>query len=273
MRYWDHHSHSLFSADSDAAMADMAAAARRTGLSGILFTEHIDLNHPSEKEGLFFSVDMPGYRQAIEETRAENPDMIIGMGLEVGLTGPENQAYFKTPGLDFAIASLHVVHGKDPYDGAYYEGKTRHEAYLEYLEAMAEMMPYAEGASVLGHIGYAAKAAPYAAGAAAMGYEEFGMVLDEILRRAVRYNLGLELNTSGYDSPAGHGLPSVDILARYRELGGRILTLGSDAHEPGDVGRHFKRALMDARAAGFMEIAVFSAMSPRFIAIDRLLNS
>lgn len=273
MRYWDHHNHSLFSADSDASMGEMVAAARRAGLSGIQLTEHIDLGHPGEEIGLIFDVDMPEYRQAIEEARAKNPDMVIGMGLEVGLTGPENQAYFKTPGLDFAIASLHVVHGKDPYDGVYFEGRTKHEAYLEYLEAMAEMMPYAEGASVLGHIGYAAKVAPYGEGACALGYEEFPAVLDEILRQAVRLGLGLELNTSGYDSPAGHGLPSVDILARYRELGGRILTLGSDAHEPKDVGRHFKRALMDAREAGFTEIAVFTAMSPRFIAMDCLLNS
>ena len=53
---------------------------------------------------------------------------------------------------------------------------------------------------------------------------------------------GMEINTSGVDR-AGDFLPSAAFLKRYKELGGEIVTLGSDAHAPDRVGQYASEAM------------------------------
>ena len=99
-----------------------------------------------------------------------------------------------------------------------------------------------------------------------MAYDDLRDLSDQLLKLVIETGHGIEVNTSSY---ATHGcpVPGFDYVKRYRELGGEILTLGSDAHQPADVARYFDDALEGIRACGFKYLTTFRQMKPSFIKI------
>ena len=100
-----------------------------------------------------------------------------------------------------------------------------------------------------------------------MRYAEFADILDEILGALISRGKGLELNTSGLRKGLPFAHPNAEILRRYRELGGEIITLGSDAHSARDLAADFGTAKEMLKSAGFREIAVYHARKPDFVRI------
>jgi histidinol-phosphatase (PHP family) len=95
-------------------------------------------------------------------------------------------------------------------------------------------------------------------------YEKYSDVIDEILRTLIARGKGIELNTAGFKYGLGHPNPTEEILARYRELGGEILTIGSDAHAPEQIAYDFAKVTEILRQAGFRFYTVFTARKPEF---------
>ena len=91
-------------------------------------------------------------------------------------------------------------------------------------------------------------------------------MFDEILSLIIKKGKGIEVNTSGLDK-VGHTLPHPSIIQRYRELGGKIITIGSDAHTTNRVGEHVSEAMRIVRECGFEEVAVFENQNPKFYSI------
>ena len=96
----------------------------------------------------------------------------------------------------------------------------------------------------------------------------FPELFDKILREIIKRGKGIEVNTSGINR-AGHMLPHPSIIRRYHELGGRIITIGSDAHKPQNVGAYIKDAIDIIAEAGFQEITLFKNREPSFISIKK----
>ena len=96
-------------------------------------------------------------------------------------------------------------------------------------------------------------------------YEKYRDILDEILRVLVQKGIGLECNTAGFKYGLGHPNPTEKILSRYRELGGEILTLGSDAHAPEHIAYDFERAGALLKECGFHYYTVFRNRKPEFL--------
>ena len=92
-------------------------------------------------------------------------------------------------------------------------------------------------------------------------------MLDEILKKLIWLGKGLELNTAGFKYGLGHPHPTEDILRRYRELGGEIITTGSDAHETGHLGYAFEKAAAILKDCGFQYYTVFRDRNPAFVRI------
>ena len=136
--------------------------------------------------------------------------------------------------LDFVIASQHVVRGRDPYMGGFFDNRTNKEAYGEYLQEMLFCLRQFHRYSVVGHIGYPCKYCPRAE--KNIRYEDHADVLDAILMQVIADGKGLEVNTVS-QGITGEDMPAKGILKRYRELGGEILTIGSDSPPGGDAGR------------------------------------
>jgi len=258
----DYHVHSNLSTDGKASMSDMAAAAQRAGIRELCFTEHIDLGLPNE---LDFSLDRDRYRAEIENVRAQFPGMNIRMGIEAGLdlrTMDEMAPLLE--GVDYVIGSQHVVFGQDPYYQEVWEQHPQRELYEEYLAESLRCAAACDFYDVLGHLGYIGKFCPYED--KLMRYSDFPDEIDAILRLLVEKGKGLEVNTNGLFMTSDT-MPEAPIILRYRELGGEIVTVGSDAHRPSVVGYAVPETLAAIKSMGFRYICTFEARKPRFLAI------
>ena len=95
-------------------------------------------------------------------------------------------------------------------------------------------------------------------------YDKYKDVIDEILRQLIAHGKGIELNMAGFKYGLGHPNPTEEILHRYRELGGEIITIGADAHTPDKIGYAFDKAADVLRECGFSYYAVFKNRRPVF---------
>ena len=168
---------------------------------------------------------------------------------------------------DFIIGSSHITCKKDmAMDKSFFEGYTRNEAYLRYFKEVLENIKlYDNEFDVYGHIDYVVRYGNYAE--KKIDYEEFREILDKILINLIKKDKGIEINTSGIRYGLGSPHPNIDIIKRYKELGGKIITIGSDAHKIEDLGKDFDIAYNMLKEADFREVAIYHNRKPEFIKI------
>ncbi|MCI9151547.1 MAG: histidinol-phosphatase HisJ family protein [Lachnospiraceae bacterium] len=262
---WDSHMHCCYSGDSEAAPEDMAAAAAARGLPGICFTDHLDLDYPDDPD--YFSLDIaPRAVHLAQLADAWQGRLEIRCGIELGLQPQLRDAYHALlleHDFDFVIGSSHVVHGFDPYYPAYFEQKTEAEAYREYFSSILENIRSCDDFDVYGHLDYVVRYGPnknkY------YSYARYKDIMDAILTELIARGKGIELNTGGFKAGLGQPNPCCEVVRRYRQLGGEIITLGADAHAPAWVGYEFRQAADILREAGFTHYTVFRERKPEFL--------
>lgn len=250
-RRMDYHLHTFHSMDGRQTVDELCRTMVERGAEEICLTEHIEPGHPEE------GMDIPPvwdiYMEEIRQARAKYPGLIIRTGVEIGdnpALRPQIKAELDAIPLDFRLLSLHLVNGVDPYDRVkYFAGKTRNQAYREYLEAKAESILAWTDFDSVAHIGYAAKYSAFTGPEQALVYDDAPDVIDTILRHIIALGKCLEVNTSGFAS-TGDTFAHSSIIRRYIELGGENFTFGSDSH---DVTRNYEgveRAKDMVRALG-----------------------
>ena len=266
--YKDYHTHSLYSYDSQQPLDALAAAAEAAQVEEICITDHIDLGHCSA-EGNSTLPDLAGRRAALAAVRQAHPGLVIREGIEIGDLPATRQRmldFIRPFHLDYHLLSLHMVDGNDPYYPSFYVGKTRADAYRRYAECLAETVAAWDPADydALAHLGYVAKFAPYED--KPFRYQDAPDAIDAVLRCLAQQGKALEINTSSLkNSP--ETMASLDILKRFRALGGELVTLGSDAHAPEFVGYRLEDARQQALACGFCYGAAFEGRKLRAYAL------
>ena len=237
---FDFHLHSSISFDSQGNPAEMCRAALNRGLWEICFTDHYDYNSdPAITPNLF---TMDAYSAAYDSLTV--PGLTIRRGVEYGLTAwnqPHLEQLLNQRKFDFVIGSIHFVDGCDPYDAEYWMGTSVRDGFAKYLEATLECVRAHSNFDVLGHLTYVCKSA-HNTTHEPVRYEDFRDICDEIMKTLVTKGISMEINTSGVDRVGGF-LPSGEFLRRYRELGGEIVTVGSDSHDAVRVGQYIPEAL------------------------------
>ncbi len=261
---WDTHMHTAFSGDSTAPPKEMIDRAAALGLGGLCFTDHLDLDYP--KEPALFLLDIERYLPALRSLQEEYKETFpVLVGNELGLQphlAETHRALLSRHAFDFVIGSSHVVHGMDPYYPEYYDGRSQQAAYEEYFISILENIRAFDGFDVYGHLDYVVRYGPQKN--EGYSYTAFADIIDEILKLLISKGKGIEVNTGGFKCGLGHPNPTEDILKRYRQLGGEILTLGADAHIPAHVGYDFEKLPPILKECGFSHYTVFQNRKPVF---------
>lgn len=159
-----------------------------------------------------------------------------------------------------------MVHGADPYFPEYYGGRSAADGYLEYFESILENIQAFDGFDVYGHLDYVVRYGPDES--ERYDWKKYQEIIDEILSLLIMKGKGIELNTAGFKYGLSHPNPTEGIIARYRELGGEIITIGADAHKPDDIAYDFGKVPALLKAAGFSGYTVFQSRKPKFIKLD-----
>lgn len=264
----DCHLHSSFSGDSDTPMEDMVIQGISQGLTTLCFTEHNDFEFPDgpEEEGSIFLLNVDSYLYDLAKYKEKYKDRIrLLFGVELGLQ-PEvirpNAVFAKTHEFDFIIGSSHICHKKDPYYPEFFQGRGIEDALREYFESIAENIRKFSNFDVYGHLDYAVRYAPRPD--KDFSYEQYSDILDGILKLLLEKGKGIELNTGGVEKYSHAFHFYTGILKRFRELGGEIITIGSDAHNTSDIGAHFKKAAEILEECGFRYYCIFEKRTPEF---------
>lgn len=268
----DAHMHTSFSTDSDAAAEEMIERAIVKGLEAVCITDHLDLDFPFYEDlgEHAFELDVKMYVQKIHVLRQKYTDKLhVRTGIELGLQPHLADIYRELTAdypFDFVIGSIHLVHGKDPYYRESFGEISDEELYRAAFETTLENVSAANCFDVLGHLDYVVRYGREQA--KGYSYLKYADILDEILRMIIEKGIGLELNTAGFKYGLDFCNPHPDILRRYRELGGEIVTIGSDAHKPEHIAWEFTKAAGILESCGFRYYTEFESRKPDFRALD-----
>lgn len=267
----DYHVHSYYSDDSNTPMERQILRAISLGLDEICFTEHVDYGIKFDRDdpsyrGHEFNADYPEYFAELEYLREKYSDNItVRAGLEFGVqshTMGKFEALYECyrERLDFVLLSIHQVNNLEFWTQDFQRGKTQDEYNREYYAEMLRVVRAYHDYSVLAHLDLLTRydmAGPYP-------FEKVKDVVAEILTTAIDDGKGIELNTSSWRYGLTDTQPCREILRFYRDLGGEILTLGSDAHNPEFIHDHMDEAREILRGLGFRRFCTFEKMRPVF---------
>lgn len=231
---FDCHVHTTFSTDSKMKVEDARKQANELDI-GIIITEHMDLLYPDTNK---FYFDVEDYLKTYEAFRGDR----LLLGMEMGMRSDcieENKKLIRNNKLDYIIGSIHLVNGIDIYESVYYEGRSKKEAYEEYFSCMLKCVKLYDFVDSLGHIDYIARYARVSD--VEIYYNEYREFIDEILKTIIKNNIALEINTRRLNDKKAL-LNLIEIHKRFRNLGGKFVTIGSDSHRVDDIGKNFKIA-------------------------------
>ena len=232
---FDSHMHTKFSADSKMLATEAIAKAESLNL-GVVFTEHFD--YGLELDGKNFTFDSAAYMNEYKNLRGDR----VRLGVEVGLrkvARAANENFIAQADFDLVIGSIHLVDDLDIYYPEFFEDKDKETAYKKYFQQMAEEFSVADF-DVAGHIDYICRTAPY--DNPEIDYATFHAEIDKVLKIVVERGKVMEINTRRFDNQRAIR-ELVPVYKKYRALGGRFVTIGSDAHRVDAIGNYFARAL------------------------------
>lgn len=270
----DMHMHTWFSTDSEACPRDMADEAVRKGLKTICFTDHFDKDDLEwGEEGIF---DVDAYFVEMQKLQEEYAGKLnIRIGIELGLRTYLKDYYeelTKKYPFDFVIGSVHNVPYKkdaegnilytDPAAEKLFTDRTDKEAYRLMVETTLENVRTSDCFQTLGHLDYVVRYGK--SREKEYSYTDYADIIDEILKLLIEKEKGLEVNSAGlkYGLPFAH--PHPDVLKRYRELGGEIITIGADAHKPEHIAYDFAKVEEILKSCGFKYYTEFFEQKPVF---------
>ncbi len=275
----DYHVHTIYSDDSIYPMEEVVKDAISLGLNEICFTEHVDYGikrDVGDPRGILYRPgdagepewmpaihpDYPKYVAEISALQEKYRGRIrLKTGMEFGVqqeTIPEFEALFSRYPFDFILLSVHQVGNKELWNGRFQEGKTQAECYFGYYEELLALVQKFKHYSVLGHLDLISRYDKKGG----FPFAQVAPQITQILKTVIADGKGIEVNTSSARYGLSGMTPSREILTLYRDLGGQILTIGSDSHKKAHLGAHLAETQRELKALGFDCFHTFQNMVP-----------
>ena len=265
----DSHTHSILSMDGKAPLSVMAQAAVDAGLSSITLTDHYDMLTEDGQRNLTYDWS-PALVQFSETAPLFAGKLKMGLGIELGesFVSPE---YARTilsqagDALDMVISSIHNYReehgGGEYYYVRYNTPEICHTVLADYFTSMEDIVSLPDCYDVLGHIIYPLRYMHR--DGQNISLLPYWDRLAEILRKVISTGRAIEVNTCRGNTVEDWR----DILNLYKDLGGTLITTGSDAHYPTDMGKGIREACQLLQACGFDYFAVYTHRTPELIKI------
>lgn len=268
----DFHTHTRFSSDSEAEPEAMIEKAISLGLKRYCITDHMDYCYPHPEIGTFL-FDPEEYVQELTRLKEKYKSQIdLNIGIELGLRNePDLRESIRTQyeqlitsyPFDFVLGSTHVILHYDPYLKEFWNNRTTHEGIFEYFRSIEQNAAYYPMFQIYGHLDYIVRYIPdLVKEYCPSDYQD---VIDSMLRSLIEHGKGIECNAAGlkYGLPFPH--PKPEILKRYLELGGELITIGSDAHKPEHIAYEFLHVSELLKELGFRYYAIYKEQKPEMI--------
>lgn len=255
----DYHMHTNFSDDSSYPMRDCIERAINLGFNEICFTEHIDHGCSTS-----FCCNCDEYHTAVQNyTEIYQNKIAIKFGIEFGFQAHHKKYFeniFNKYPFDFVLMSFHQIEDKELWNQDFQNGKTQEEYNRIYFEEMYNSVQCFDNFSVLAHMDLMRR------------YDRFGEYpfeksqdqITEILKLCIEKGKGIEVNTSSFRYRLNDLTPSRDILKLYHNLGGEIITIGSDSHRAEQVGSQISYVREELKTMGYKYFCTFDKMVPKF---------
>lgn len=264
----DFHIHTRFSGDSEENPENTVKRAIQLGLNSICFTDHQDFDFIYDN--IDFNLNAPEYFKCLSKLKEKYKDKIkILIGVETGIEpylADRLNSFVNANPYDFVIGSSHLVNRQDPYYPEYFQGRTDKEAFEEYFKSILDNLRVYDNFDVYGHLDYVVR---YSENKDKnYSYKEFADYIDEILKQLIAKGKGIEINSAAYRYGLNNPNPVPQAVKRYKELGGEIITVGSDAHKADDLASGFDRIYKVLVNSGFKYYTVFKNRKPEFVPIN-----
>ncbi|MGC2874226.1 histidinol-phosphatase HisJ family protein [Ihubacter sp. mB4P-1] len=269
----DMHVHTVWSSDAKTPVKDQIEKAVQLGMESICITDHQDYDQPVfPPDNYSFLIgdtdETESYIGEILKLKKEYAEKIeVLVGVELGLQphlAEKLDTYAKAFSFDFVIGSTHNFRGRGADDLRTYEGKSTEEICKLYFQEEYENIRKIPDFDVAGHMDFIFRYAPGAI--ETFSYGKYADELDAILKELIESGRGIEVNTSRMQR-LGLTNPKEEIIRRYAELGGEIITFGSDAHTPDCLGSCFRETGELVKACGLEYFAVYRRRTPSFYRI------
>ncbi len=255
----DSHVHSEFSGDSKEKLEKIIEKAKELKMDEITITDHLDLDFPMKPN--IFTLDLEKYIERLKELRKREKELQIKIGIEIGLQPTLVNRYnsiLENKDIDSIRGSSHAISGKDVATKDFFLGKEKNEAHREYFLEVLKNIDLFPEISVYGHLDFINR---YGIGVY-KDYKDLDYILhqdiiDEILKKLIFKNIGIEVNTSGLRYGLKNFHPHINILKRYKKFGGEIITIGSDSHRSEDIMKDFDIVKKLLKELGFNSYCTF----------------
>ena len=266
--YSDFHLHSCFSGDSEEDPEESVRQAISLDMDAICITDHQDLDYPfipGVSIQPVFEIDPGDYFRTWTALREKYEGRIdISIGLEAGIEPHTYKDQLKKTidvPYDLIINSCHVVTRDLCYFPDFFAEYGTAKGMRMYLERVYFNVCHFTNYDVAGHIDFLLRFAPEKELYDAAANLD---ITEAILKKLISDGKGIEANSAGFRKGLNAPNPCLLILKQYKELGGEIITIGSDAHVHTDIGAHFEETGNLLKKAGFKYYCTFKERKPAF---------
>ena len=257
----DMHTHTNNSFDGNYPIEEMCEAAIEKGIQVIAFTDHVEMDYFTEKG---FDKDAENsYKDMLRAKEMYKDKIDLCVGIELGEPTYDveaSEALINSRDYDFVIGSIHNLRKTDDFCELKYEGmdiEALLDKYFCELKLLADWAKF----DTFAHLTYPLR---YIVGEnkIPVNMQKYQKDIDEILSILASKDKALEINTSGLRQPIGITMPDESIVRRFKELGGKMITVGSDSHFTYHLGAGIEEGMKIAKNAGFDSVYVFKKRQP-----------
>ena len=261
----DLHTHSKYSFDGIASIEELCFASSERGVEILAITDHCDMLDGPEGISAYLAVEEARAQEFFSlRERRQTPDLLWGIEIGNAIDRPqETSGFLQARSFDFVIGAIHFLpDGSDIYKLPYPNAAAVDAMFRSYFDSMLQLVKLG-GFDTLAHLDYPLRVLYQKVEEPTVA--RYRDLVEPILEGLVKRDIALEINTRGtYDWQNRVG-PEEWVLRRYRELGGEIITIGSDAHAPEQVAWDFQKVPAILKQTGFRYFTVFKQRKPEFI--------